>query len=255
MNIHRFLPCLLILTLTIIRPASLEGAAAGSNVSFNSGSDTISAWWTSPEGNGPFPTVILVHEWWGLNDWVKTKGADLVQNGFAVLAMDLYRGKSTADAEEAHELMRGLPEDRAVRDLSAALDYLHQLPAAKGQKVGVMGWCMGGGYALKLAVARPDLAACVVYYGSLPTDRDSLAKIACPVIGFFGAEDRGIPAQDVIQFEQTMLELNKRVTVKIYERAGHAFMNETRPSYNKSAFVDSWKRSLTFLVNELQSAG
>jgi len=227
--------------------------ATFSEVSFKSGDESITAAWAAPEGAGPFPAVILVHEWWGLNDWVKQKGEELLKHGFAVLAVDLYRGRVTADPDEAHELMRGLPDDRAIRDLAAAVDYVRGLPAARDRKIGVMGWCMGGGLALKLAIAHQDLSACVVYYGSLPTDRAALNQIPCPVIGFFGAEDRGIPIKAVTEFEQTMLELNKQVTVKIYERAGHAFLNETRPSYNKAAATDSWKRAVTFLSNHLKT--
>ncbi len=226
--------------------------AASTAVSFPSGSDTISARWQAPEGGGPFPVVILIHEWWGLNEWMEKKGEELTHEGFAVLAVDLYRGKATADPDAAHELMRGLPEDRALRDLSAAVDYLQKQSSVKGQKIGVVGWCMGGGFALKLAIARNDIAACALFYGSLPTDKEALAKINCPVAGFFGAEDRGISTQDIKQFEQNMISVDKKVTIKIYERAGHAFMNNTRPSYNEAAAKDAWKRCTTFLSNNLK---
>ncbi len=221
-------------------------------VTFPSDSETTSARWAIPEGTGPFPAIILVHEWWGFNDWIGHKMEELTREGYAVLAIDLYRGKSTNNPEEAHELMRGLPEDRAMRDLSSAMNYLKQQPTVKPQKIGVIGWCMGGGYALKLATQRPDLTVCVVYYGSLPTNKETLARITCPVIAFFGAEDRGISVQDIKQFEQTMQELGKKVIVRIYERAGHAFMNNTRPTYSKPASIDSWKRCLTFLSNTLK---
>ncbi len=236
----------------------LGATAAGigatfTTVSFPSGSDTISARWTAPDGSGPFPVVILIHEWWGLNDWVEGKGSELVDQGYGVLAVDLYRGHVTSDAEEAHELMRGLPDDRALRDLSAAMTYLKQQSAVKADRIGVLGWCMGGGFALKLAIERADLAACVVYYGSLPTDEASLGKIQTPVAGFFGVEDRGITVESIELFKKSMTHLGKKVSIRIYEKAGHAFMNDTRPSYNKPASVDSWKRALTFLENHLKS--
>jgi carboxymethylenebutenolidase len=234
----------------LLTPISTE--AAFSNVSFPSGSETVNARWSEPSDSESHPVVILIHEWWGLNQWVERKGENLVQNGFAVLAVDLYRGRATADKDEAHELMRGLPEDRALRDLSAAVDFLKK--QNKDRKIGVLGWCMGGGFAVKLATTRPDLSACVIYYGSLPTDKDALIKIACPVIGFFGAEDRGIPIDSIRQFEEALQSAGKKVTIKIYEKAGHAFMNEDRPSYNKAASVDSWKRCITFLSNHLKSS-
>lgn len=244
----KIIRCLLLASLL----APFLHAAEGSRVSYSSGSETVSAKWLTPEGGGPFPAVILIHEWWGLNEWVEKRAEELVKEGFAVLAVDLYRGHAATSQAEAHELMRGLPHDRVLRDLAAAMDYIGQQPSAKGKKIGVVGWCMGGGFALDLAVARKDLAACAVFYGSMPTDKEALEKINCPVAGFFGAEDRGISVQNVKQFEQDMLALDKKVSVKIYERAGHAFMNNTRPSYNEAAARDAWKRCQTFLSNSLK---
>jgi carboxymethylenebutenolidase len=222
-------------------------------VSFPSGSETISAKLALPPEKTSYPAIIVIHEWWGLTPWVEQKGEFLVNEGYAVLAVDLYRGRVTTDRDEAHELSRGLPEDRALRDLGAAFDYLQKLPALKDQKIGVVGWCMGGGYAIKFATVRPDLDACALFYGSLPTDEEALKKINCPVIGFFGTEDRGIPIEAVKQFEATMKKLEKNVSIRLYEKAGHAFMNQDRPSYNKEASVDSWKRCLTFFSNHLKA--
>jgi carboxymethylenebutenolidase len=128
-------------------------------VSFKSGDETVSAHLTLPDGTGKHPAVIVIHEWWGLNDWVKEQAQNLAQEGYVALAVDLYRGKSATTRDEAHELSRGLPQDRGVRDLKAALDYLAARPDVKPDKIGSTGWCMGGGYSVQLALAEPRLAA------------------------------------------------------------------------------------------------
>ncbi len=221
-------------------------------VNYKSDGETVSGFLVTPEGKGPFPAIIVIQEWWGLNDQIKNKAKELAKEGYVTLAVDLYRGKATRDPEEAHELLRGLPEDRALRDLLSAVSYLKSLPSVKKDKIGSIGWCMGGGYSLSLAINSPDIKACAIYYGRLITDKNQLEKINASVIGFFGAEDRGIPVSGVKAFEEDMKELGKDTSVYIYPNAGHAFANEEKPSYNQAATTDSWKKTLTFFSQKLQ---
>lgn len=200
-------------------------AADGKQVSYKSGDETVQSMLYAPKGNGPFPALIVIHEWWGLDDWVKEQASKFADAGYVALAIDLYRGKSTANPEEAHELMRGVPEDRARRDLRAAFDYLNSRKDVKPDRIGSIGWCMGGGYSLDVALEEPKLAADVIHYGHLATDPENLKKINAPVLGIFGAQDKGIPPEDVKKFEQAMKQQGKQIEIKIYPDAGHAFEN------------------------------
>lgn len=221
-------------------------------VSFKSGDETVSAYLALPEAAGKHPAVIVIHEWWGLNDWVKEQAQNLAQEGYVALAVDLYRGKSATTSDEAHELSRGLPQDRGVRDLKAAFDYLAARPDVKADKIGSTGWCMGGGYSIQLAVAEPRLAACIINYGSMPTDAAAIARIKAPVLGNFGADDRGIPPAAVHAFEEAMKAANKSVDAKIYDGAGHAFENpNNKNGYRPEAAKDAWERTLAFFRKHL----
>src|SRR5271154_794247 len=220
-------------------------------VKFPSGKETIEGYLAVPEKPGRYPAVIVIHEWWGLNDWVKEQTQKIAELGYVALAVDLYRGKTATTPEEAHELMRALAQDRAVRDLQAGYDYLATRPDVNG-RIASVGWCMGGGYSLQLAIHQPRLAACVVNYGALPTDPNDMQQIGAAVLGSFGADDKGITPADVQAFEKTMKGLNRFVDVKIYPGAGHAFENPNNTTgYRPEAAADAWKRTLAFLHNAL----
>jgi carboxymethylenebutenolidase len=196
--------------------------------------------------------MVVIHEWWGLNDWVKGQADALAQQGYVSLAVNLYRGKVATEPMEAHELSRALPEDRAQRDLKAGFEYLRRLPQTRGKRLGVIGWCMGGGWSLTLAVNEPRLAACVIYYGRLLTEEAALRRITCPVLGVFGDNDRGIPVELVRAFESAMKRLGKRVEVHIFSGAGHAFANpNNRQGYNQQAAEKAWQITLRFLRQTL----
>ncbi|PYV12076.1 MAG: dienelactone hydrolase family protein, partial [Acidobacteria bacterium] len=160
---------------------------------------------------------------------------------------------SAGSRDEAHELMRGMPQDRAVRDLRAGFEYLASRPDVEKDKIGSIGWCMGGGLSLQLAVHEPRLAACVVHYGAMPTDPADIGAIKAPVLGIFGAEDRGITRDAVRAFEKTMKDAGKVIYVKIYDGAGHAFENpNNKDGYRQDAAVDAWARTLGFLGETLK---
>ncbi|MFY9790465.1 MAG: dienelactone hydrolase family protein [Candidatus Sulfotelmatobacter sp.] len=245
----------IVLLLFIALAASASFAADGKSVSYKSGDDTVQGVLYTPSGKGPFPAIIVIHEWWGLNDWVKDQASKLADQGYEALAIDLYRGKVATTPEVAHELMRGVPDDRANRDLEAAFNFLQSQPNVKKNRIGAIGWCMGGGYALDVAIDEPTLAADVINYGHLVTDPDTIKKINAPILGLFGAQDQGITPDDVHTFEAAMKEQGKKVEIKIYDDAGHAFENpnnKNKPGYRRDDAADAWKRTVSFLADNLK---
>jgi carboxymethylenebutenolidase len=246
----------LVIALAGLLAATYELRAAGSKtetVQIPTGAETIGGYLALPEKSGRYPGIVVVHEWWGLNDWVKEQTEKLAAQGFVALAVDLYRGKVATDMNEAHELMRGVPEDRALRDMMAAYNYLTTRKDVDRDRIASVGWCMGGGYSLQLAIHQQRLAACVVNYGALPTAPNDLQQILAPVLGNFGADDRGITPADVQGFEKTMKNLGKRVDVKIYDGAGHAFENpDNKDGYRPEAAADAWARTVAFLNRSLR---
>jgi carboxymethylenebutenolidase len=228
-------------------------AAESKTISYKSGDETVQAVLYTPAGKGPFPALIVIHEWWGLNDWVKDQASKLADQGYEALAIDLYRGKVAATPEMAHEIMRGVPEDRAKRDLHAAFEFLQSQPNVKKNRIGAIGWCMGGGYSLDVALQEPTLAADVINYGHLATDPEALKKINAPILGLFGGQDQGITADDIHKFEAAMKQLGKKIDIKIYDDAGHAFENlNNKGGYRADDAADAWKRTVSFLAENLK---
>ena len=243
-------PTALLFVLLLVAPAF---AAKGKTVSYKSGEEVVHGVLYTPRGKGPFPALVVIHEWWGLVPWVKEQAARLSDQGYVTLAVDLYRGKASDSPEVAHELMRGLPEDRANRDLLAAVQYLKSLKNVNPAKIGSIGWCMGGGYSLDLAIADPSLAADVVNYGHLATDPARLERIHAPILGLFGGQDKGITPADVHKFEQDMHKLGKQIEAHIYPDAGHAFENpNNKAGYRAQDAADAWNRTVEFLAATLK---
>ncbi len=241
------------LGLLVVVFALASFAAEGKNVSFNSGGETVQGMLYTPPGKGPFPAIIVIHEYWGLNEWVKEQASKLSDQGYVALAVDLYRGKVADNPELAHELMRGLPEDRAKRDLHAAFEFLQTQSKVKKDRIGSIGWCMGGGYSLEVALQEPTLAADLIHHGHLATDTEALKKINAAILGIFGGKDQGIPPESVKKFEATLKQLGKRVEIKIYPDAGHGFENpNNKAGYRPDDAADAWKRTITFLADTLK---
>jgi carboxymethylenebutenolidase len=245
-----FAVCCLLLLIALSASAA---TSKSKDVSYKSGDETVKGILYTPEGKGPFPAIIVIHEWWGLNDWVKEQASKLSDQGYAALAIDLYRGKVATTPDEAHEIMRGVPEDRAQRDLHAAFEFLQSQPDVKKTRIGAIGWCMGGGYSLDVALQEPDLAADVINYGHLATDPAALKKINAPILGLFGAQDRGITPDDVKKFEEQLKQLGKKVDVTIYPDAGHAFENpNNKDGYRPKDAADAWDKTVKFLAANLK---
>jgi len=241
------------LVMLVVLFASALFAADSKTVSYKSGDETVQAVLYTPSGKGPFPAIIVIHEWWGLNDWVKDQASKLADQGYESLAIDLYRGKVATTPDMAHEIMRGVPEDRAKRDLHAAFEFLQSQSNVKKDRIGAIGWCMGGGYSLDVELQEPTLAADVINYGHLATEPDTLKKINAPILGLFGGQDRGITPDDVHKFEASMKQLGKKIDVKIYDDAGHGFENpNNKDGYRAADTADTWQRTVNFLAETLK---
>lgn len=232
------------------QPPATQSAIRTQTVAIRSGDAEIKCYLAHPEGDGPFPGMLLIHEWWGLNDWVREQADRLARRGFAALAVDLYRGELARDAEHAHELSRGLPDERALADMEAAFEFLSGHALTRGRKIGVIGWCMGGGQALALAVAEHRLACTVVCYGRPITDPDRLRRIAGPILGIWGETDRGI---DVQPFRAALERAGVRATHHVHPGVGHAFMNpNNQRGYNEAAARRAWEQIDAFLDEQLR---
>jgi len=231
---------------------SNAGDVKTSNVRYASGQDTVTAFFAEPDGPGPYPAIILIHEWWGLTDWIRDNARLFASKGYVAIAIDLYRGNVASDAEEAHQLMRGLPQDRAVRDLKAAMNYLKLRKNVKVNKIGSIGWCMGGTYSLQAALSLPDLAACVINYGGLVEDDSLIQKIEAPILVNAGADDRWPSPDDVKKFDERMTKAGKKIRSVFYNGAAHAFMNSTNvKAYRKDRAEEAWHEIFSFFESNL----
>ncbi len=218
----------------------------------NYGPQKLTGFLAVPEGKGPYPALVVIHEWWGLNGQIKAATKDLAGEGYAALAVDLFRGTVTTSADEAARLAKSLPPAQAVSDLNEAVKFLASRRYVQKAKIGSVGWCLGGSYSLALALNNPGIAATVIYYGHLVTDPKEVEKIPAPVIGFFGQDDTSPSPADVKAFEAALRKSGKSVSTHIYPGAGHAFANPTRTHvYRPEATRDSWGKMMEFLRQTL----
>ena len=196
--------------------------------------------------------VLVIHEWWGLNDNIRTMARRLADAGYLALAVDLYEGEVAEDRETARRLATRAREQtaRGEENLRQALAYLRRELGA--EKVGVIGWCFGGGWSLATALDEPDgIDATVIYYGRLVTDPAELAPLRSPVLGIFGALDGGIPVATVREFEAALAGLGKEAAIHVYEGADHAFANPTGTRYQPEAAEDAWAKTVAFFAQHL----
>jgi len=220
-------------------------------VGFLAQPDTVGA----PGGAFPArqPAVLLIHEWWGLNENIQDMARRLAHQGYTVLAVDLYGGEIAEEPAAAQRLLgRAMERQPALeQNLRDALRYLRDEEAAG--RVGVMGWCFGGMWSLRTALfAAGDVDAAVVYYGNPVLERERLAALRAPLLAIFGAEDSSIPLADVRRFEATLDELGKEATVEVYDGAGHAFANPSGQRFVAEAAEDAWQKTSAFLARHLR---
>jgi carboxymethylenebutenolidase len=203
----------------------------------------------------PLPGLIVVHEWWGLNDGVRAMADRLAAEGYIVLAVDLFSGKTAESPPQARELMlEALQKPELAEDnLRQAYAFIRDTGGAP--RIGSLGWCFGGAWSLNTALLFPDeLDAAVIYYGQVPDDEQRLAPLDVPILGLFAENDRGIPLETVKSFEQALEKLGKDYEIEIFPGVGHAFANPSGTSYNAEAAERAWDRTVQFLREHLASA-
>jgi carboxymethylenebutenolidase len=192
--------------------------------------------------------VIVIQEWWGLVDHIKNVCDRFSDEGFVALAPDLYHGQTTTSPDEAGKMMMALRIDEAEQDLSGAVQYLLDHDAVTGDKVGVVGFCMGGALSLYAASKNSNIGACVVFYGIHPNVKPDLPNLQAAVLGNYAENDAYVTPDIARQLEQQLKTLGKQVDFKIYPGTDHAFFNDTRPEvYNAQAAADAWQRTIQFL--------
>ena len=202
----------------------------------------------------PLPAVIMIHEWWGLNDNIRSMADLLAGEGYIVLAVDLYRGGTAKDAAEARRLMLSVVENPALanENIKSAYQFVTEVAGAPG--VASLGWCFGGGWSLNTAVLFPEeLDASVIYYGQVTGDEDRLRPVNAPILGIFAEQDRGIKLETVKAFQTALRRLRKDHQIRIYPGVGHAFANPTGNNYDEEAAEDAWRQTLGFLATHLKA--
>lgn len=228
-------------------PALAQVAAGGVemvSIPVGTGGEPLSAALALPSADKG-PALVLIHEWWGLNDQIKAVAAEFAAKGYVVIAVDLY-GRVAADAAEAKALMSGLDPRRASAAMLAAVAFARAHPRSTG-KVATCGWCFGGGWSLETSLQTP-VDATVIYYGNVAKPAERLKALAGPVLGHFATRDTSITPAMVAGFEQAMKDAGKadRLTVHWYD-ADHAFANPTGARYDAEDAALAWDRTLTFL--------
>lgn len=227
--------------------------AMGTMVTFPSNGGETPGYLALPSTT-PAPGIVVIQEWWGLEPHIRDVTDRFAAEGFVALAPDLYHGKVATEPDEARKLAMELEYDRAVAEIIAAARYLLNRAEVRGPKVGVVGFCMGGGLSL-LSACRSDLfGAAVVFYGRNPNPIEQVRSLTCPLLGLYGEADQGIPPTEVERLRQALQEAGKQFELHIYPNAPHAFFNDTRASYRPEAAIDAWRRTLAFFRQHLKTA-
>jgi carboxymethylenebutenolidase len=199
-----------------------------------------------PSGTGKAPGLVLVQEWWGLNDHVRSLADRFATAGFLTLAPDLYHGKTTKDPDEASRLMNTLDGARAMDDIAGAVAALAAHPRGNG-KVGIVGFCMGGAYSFAAVSAIPELKAAVPFYGIPPAERMDFAKMKAPILTHVAKHDQWVTVAKAEELKKAIESHGGSVRLEVYD-ADHAFVNDTRPAvYRPEAAKLAWDRSIAFL--------
>jgi len=207
----------------------------------------------APPASERGPATIVLQEWWGLDEHIRSVCDRLAAEGFFALAPDLYRGETTTEPGEAEQKMMALSMEQVEREMCSAADYLAALPGVAGPGVGALGFCLGGGLALWAAATCPQIAAAVTYYYVMPHGKPNFRGIKGPVLGHFGTADAFISLKDAKALETELRDAGVEVAFDKYTGAGHAFFNQTNRlgTYDETAAVGSWQRTVTFLHDTL----
>jgi len=203
------------------------------------------------------PATIVLQEWWGVDEHIRSVCDRFAAEGFYALAPDLYRGETTAQPDEAQQKMMALSMPQVEKDMCGAAGYLLSQPGVEGSGVGSVGFCLGGGLSLWAAAACPEVTAAVTYYYVNPHGKPDFTKIDGPVLGHFGTADEFIPPHQARALEAELREAGVDVSFHYYEGNGHAFFNDLDRlgTYDPAAAQSSWERTIGFLRPALAPAG
>jgi carboxymethylenebutenolidase len=203
-----------------------------------------------PDGTGKAPSIVLLQEFWGVNDHIRSLADRFAKAGFLVLAPDLYHGKVTKSADEAGKLMQELDGRRAMDDIAGAVAFLSAHPRSNG-KIGVTGFCMGGAYTLAATSAIPEVAAAVSFYGIPPADRLDFARMKAPILKHVARRDQWVTPERAEEIKQKVDAHHGSMRLELYD-ADHAFVNDTRPEvYAPDAAKLAWERTIAFFHQHL----
>jgi carboxymethylenebutenolidase len=226
----------------------------GETVDFPSNGGTGQGYLAAPAA-GAGPALVVIQEWWGLVDHIKDVCDRFATEGFTALAPDLFHGEKAKEPDEAGKLMMALNLEQAARDMSGAVDFLQAHDEVRGEGVGVVGYCMGGGLALVLGCQRPDAVKAVApYYGVIPwpSAQPDYSKLRAAVQGHYAADDDFANPDSVLALEKQLTDLGVEVEMFIYADADHAFFNDTRRDvYDEDAAQQAWGRTLSFFRSKL----
>jgi carboxymethylenebutenolidase len=217
------------------------------NVSYFDGAEGFLA---KPNVQGDFPAIVMIHEWWGLNENIKEMAKKLASHGYVVLAVDLYEGGVGTTSDEARQLMSSFEQSRWTQNMNTATQYLETNYSPSS--IGSIGWCFGGGQSLNLALNNSNMDATVIYYGQLVTDPQELDMIDWPILGIFAELDSGIPPETVGKFEEALTEADIENQIYIYPGVNHAFANPSGDRYAPEESKDAWSKTVEFLEQNLQ---
>lgn len=214
--------------------------------------DGINGFLAKPAAAGKYPAIIMIHEWWGLNDNIKDMAKQMAAEGYVVLGVDLYNEVATESmrAQELSSNVRNNPEG-AIQNMKSAVSFLRNHEMVKSDAIASLGWCFGGGWSLQLAL-NEEMAATGIYYGSLVTDPATLSVIKWPVLGIFGSEDGSIPVDRVRAFETALNENSVENEIYVYDGVGHAFANPSGANYAEEQTKDAWEKTVAFFDKHLK---
>jgi carboxymethylenebutenolidase len=202
----------------------------------------VTGYMARPIKEGKYPGIVVIQEWWGLDEHIRDVVRRFARQGYVAIAPDLFHGKLTNEPSEAQKLSMGLDRARAVRDVQAVVDYIRGLESSNGA-VATIGYCMGGGISL-LTACNANVNAAIVYYGGLPNPVDQLDRVNAPVLAIYGSDE----TERANQVESEMKKRGKTVEKHIYEGARHSFFNDSwEERYHAQASADAWETTLSFL--------
>jgi carboxymethylenebutenolidase len=219
-------------------------------VEFEANGGRATGYLAEPEGEGP--GVVVLQEWWGVDEHIRDVCDRFAREGFVALAPDLYHGETAAQPDEAQQKMMALNMDQAEKEMRGAVDYVLEHPRCNGQ-VGSVGFCLGGGLSVWTAAANPKVGAAVSFYYVMPHGKPDFSRIEAPVLGHFGTADDFVSVENAKALQAELQEAGVEAAFEFYEGAGHAFFNDTDRlgTYDEGHAQNAWRRTIDFFKDNL----